>query len=698
MCWPGSLVRVSCKFVKKRHNFVTVEIDKKYVTSCYTSPNVHTSVFEDFLDDLNTYLTSVVGRRGTLVECWAAALDLRLLTDTVTYTCVRPQGSSIVDLTWVSPNMVREVDGWKVLEGAETLSDHRYIVFNTILRGRPDAAVARTRWNTKKMDRELFSHSLGFLANGGMPVGCGEDPNGCARWLMKIVTDACNVAIPRVTRVDRRRQVYWWSEEISELRRAALGARRAWTRERRGVGVGIELIKRRAYGAARDSLRRAIKTAKSRSWHELIKTIDKDPWDFPYKIVLGKLRPPGPTLSETLGDDPQSLSALLGSLFPNNAAGGPRPVCRPPIAWRDEQDVSYAEMYELVKKRLARNATLDPDNIKSTVWKGVPEIILAHLANIVILCLRKGAFSDMWRRAILVLIPKGNSGPGLEIKTRPICLLDEVGKTFKRVIAFRINRWMDDHPESALSRSQFGFRRDRSTVDALLRVREYTREVNGCGGFAIVVRLDIENAFNSIPWSVILEVLERRGFPFYLCAVVGSYLSGRSIQYRDSSGRVCTREVRAGVPQGSVLGPLLWNIAFDSVMAAEEGCHTICYADDTLVIATSDRLFEAIVKANLQIERVVRRISSLGFRVAESKTEAVLLCKRLSRVMPAVRVGHARVDVTTSMRYLGVIIDNKWSFRPHLKYVENKVAGVTRALSGLMPNLRGPGERKRRLY
>jgi len=66
--------------------------------------------------------------------------------------------------------------------------------------------------------------------------------------------------------------------------------------------------------------------------------------------------------------------------------------------------------------------------------------------------------------------------------------------------------------------------------------------------------------------------------------------------------------------------------------------------------------------------------------------------------MPRIRVGNVDVQVKESMKYLGVIIDRTWSFREHFKYIESKSAKVTRSLSRLMPNLRGPGERKRQLY
>lgn len=117
-----------------------------------------------------------------------------------------------------------------------------------------------------------------------------------------------------------------------------------------------------------------------------------------------------------------------------------------------------------------------------------------------------------------------------------------------------------------------------------------------------------------------------------------------------------------------------------------------------MIIAASTRLFDAIIKANEQIARVTRHIKNLGLMVAEAKTEAVLFCKKKPTVMPLVRVGGVNIQAADSMKYLGVMVDGSWSFRSHLKYVENKATKVVRSLSRIMPNLKGPGERKRRLF
>lgn len=219
----------------------------------------------------------------------------------------------------------------------------------------------------------------------------------------------------------------------------------------------------------------------------------------------------------------------------------------------------------------------------------------------------------------------------------------------------------------------------------------------------IAVSLDIKNAFNSLPWTSIRKALQKKGFPKYLCKIIDDYLSGRSVEYTDDQGNLIRREVWAGVPQGSVLGPILWNIAYDEVLAmgTDEGCSIICYADDTLILAEGGETNRAMARANIQVGIVLNRIRRLGLQVAPEKTDMVCFRgrnKRISDRIPVLDVDGTLVPARPYMKYLGVIIDERLSFRQHLESLEKRVGSVARALSRITPNLRGPCEKRRKLY
>lgn len=103
---------------------------------------------------------------------------------------------------------------------------------------------------------------------------------------------------------------------------------------------------------------------------------------------------------------------------------------------------------------------------------------------------------------------------------------------------------------------------------------------------ALAVSLDIANVFNSLPWTKIRQNLFR--YNVYIRRVIGDCLLERSVIYCMGKDQALTRrEIFKGVPQKSVLGPLLWNLDFDLVLSAAvpNGVHTVCYANGTLLIA-----------------------------------------------------------------------------------------------------------------
>ena len=244
-----------------------------------------------------------------------------------------------------------------------------------------------------------------------------------------------------------------------------------------------------------------------------------------------------------------------------------------------------------------------------------------------------------------------------------------------------------------LSDRQYGFRRQRSTVDAILLVRSLSHRAVERGGVSVAVSLDIANAFNTVSWAATERALVFHRVPLYLRRLIWDYLRGWVVSYvgRDGEG---VAAVHRGVLQGSVLGPLLWNLEYDAVLRVampSPAVSLVCFADDTLVVASGQRWQAALDLAEEALRRVIASIGTLGLRVAVEKTRAIWLVDRVWTGVACVRVGR-------STMYLGLTLDTYWRFTRHFRVQGPRLRRQVFGLARLMPNLGGPHEAVRRLY
>lgn len=274
--------------------------------------------------------------------------------------------------------------------------------------------------------------------------------------------------------------------------------------------------------------------------------------------------------------------------------------------------------------------------------------------------LRSGRFPNIWKTARVILIPKQGKSPGTPSAYRSICLLDEAGNLFERILVRRLVQHLTgDGPD--LSEGQNGFLPEKSTVDVIVWIRSLVEPVKRDGGVVLAESLAIANAFNSLPWKIIRKALDFHRVPQYLKIVLKDYFRSKNMVYRDQN--TVNREKRASrrIPQESTLGLYLWNLAFDKTLrtALPLGTSVICCADDTLILSGGVNWEQADLASEMTMEWVVHTIHFLGLRMPSQKTEAVFFHDGSYGRSPGthIKVDGARVLVGVHINYLGLHID-----------------------------------------
>uniref|UniRef100_A0A1B6E1N0 Reverse transcriptase domain-containing protein n=1 Tax=Clastoptera arizonana TaxID=38151 RepID=A0A1B6E1N0_9HEMI len=588
-----------------------------------------------------------------------------------------------IDVTLSTPSGSPLLSNWTV-QVNWTTSDHRCITFD-IGRCRQDSLAAPPspypRYNVRRADWEVFR----TIVQEGMSSEIEGSAEDLADLTQATLTHACQRAMP--THRKHPRAVPWWTGEISEARRLAFTARKRLQRAK-ATDQPEQIIGayRRIYQELRNNLTSLIRTSKRESWCRFVSEEgNKNPWGLVYKLSMGKFRK-APVFSSISSDGTvtrtweESVTRILQALVPRDEPSTDtrshelvRKMTRSYVSADIEPEFDLLDLEIAVEAAKLRRAP-GVDGITTEVVREVYRVCGAELLHLFNACLTDGVFPNIWKLGDLKLIPKTDKPVSDARSYRPICLLPVLGKLFERLLCVRLrSRYRRMGLECD---RQYGFKPERSAEEAMVHLLDVVQ--NKAHHYVAGIFVDFQGAFDTLWWPGILKRLIDMRCPGNLYRVVVSYLSNRKVVVR-SGNHVKEWEATMGCPQGSVLGPIFWNMVMDEMLQSfrEEGIECIAYADDLAIVVSGNSRLELETAAQDAMDALAGWARKLRLTISPTKTVGLMLKGKLSQSRyPTLRIEHQSIRWVRSFRYLGLILETGLGFSAQAHFIQSRLRRI----------------------
>ena len=265
---------------------------------------------------------------------------------------------------------------------------------------------------------------------------------------------------------------------------------------------------------------------------------------------------------------------------------------------------------------------------------------------------------------------------------RPISVLSALSKVYERIIGVQ----MDRHFATILSHLLSGFRQGYSTQHALFRAIESWKRCLDTKGIVGTILMDLSKAYDCIPHDLLIAKLEAYGLDTCALKLVYSYLTNRKRRVKVGSAYSTFQNISTGVPQGSVLGPLLFNIFINDLFFTDLESEICNFADDTTIYACDTSIDAVTIKLKDDLQKLLDWFKNKGMCANPAKFQMMFLGLKSDRSF-ILNIGGQQVKQSEQVKLLGVQIDNSLKFDAHVKELCRKINQKLCAFSRIRPFL-----------
>ena len=345
-----------------------------------------------------------------------------------------------------------------------------------------------------------------------------------------------------------------------------------------------------------------------------------------------------------------------------------------PLTCISNEKISYKELNKALTE-LKRIKSCGYDDITSNVVIHVVECIRKPLFHLISSSFEHSTFPDKLKVAKVYPVYKNGDSNNMS-NYRPISLLPVFSKIYEKVIYNQIYNYLNIN--KLLYKNQFGFQKSCSTEHAIIELTNKIFKSFDKGEQVLGVFIDLSKAFDTVDYGILLSKLNHYGIKGLIYKWTKNYLSNRKqfVIKKESS----VLDIKCGVPQGSILGPLLFLIYINDIHRASK-LRSILYADDTTLFFNHNNIKSMFGTMNTELENF-----NLWFRANKlslncEKTNYILFHKTGQLISQPLKIPDLLINNKTIKRekyakFLGVQIDENLSWRNHIGLIESKISSA----------------------
>ena len=329
------------------------------------------------------------------------------------------------------------------------------------------------------------------------------------------------------------------------------------------------------------------------------------------------------------------------------------------------------------------------DKLPIKIVKDCSDVLAFPLTELINKSLETSTFPNIEKIAKVTPIFKNGTKSSFD-NYRPISILPVFSKLLEGTVHRQLYSYLEEN--NFLTDRQFGFRKSRNTSQAITYITDFIRSAIDRGEYTGAIYVDLKKAFDTINHATILSKLSVYGINDTELSWFIDYLFNRKHFVEFNTTRSKYQDITSGVPQGSILGPLLLLLLMNDIEHVITSCEVLLYADDMVIFFASKNvsLIESTLTKDLQQISDWLIKNQLIINLKAGKTEAVLFgtTQKLKKFKELdIKLNTVKINNVTSYDYLGIIMDNTLSFKDDIQRTQKKAVSRTNLFFRIRSNL-----------